>query len=431
MGLFSSEITTLRWSGFSLLFCILAFIFATLYQAFTNTGQAGLSRLIERLPRKEKYLTFWGPRWGVLRATNLLAFTAMDLCLVLSLYQMLSGMPAHVGLKLFLFFAVAIPVLAGTLHTLPRAIAKGYADRITGIFLPVISPLALVTYPLAKPVAVFTRAVQHALIAGSDEDDRPTSEEEIISLVDRATIHDLEDDERQIIKSVFEFGETITREIMTPRVDLDSIEDTETIADTARKIKHSAHSRFPVYHETMDDARGVVHVKDLLKAMQEGKQDNLVSSAVKEVPFVPESMPINDLLQLLRSGNTQMAIVVDEYGGTAGVVTMEDIMEELVGDIQDEYDREGDMFQHLSDGSVILDARQPVDEVNEALGISIPESEDYDSVGGFIFRELGRIPRPGETINGSNFQVTVQTANARQLHNLRILKKEPGTSQDS
>ena len=210
---------------------------------------------------------------------------------------------------------------------------------------------------------------------------------------------------------------------MTPRIDVESLEDTETIASAAARVHDSAHSRFPIYHDSIDEIHGVVHVKDLLRSLSEGKNDSPVSVAAKEIPFVPESMPINDLLNLLRASKTQNAIVVDEYGGTAGLVTMEDVIEELVGEILDEYDADEHGVHRLSDGSAILNARMPVDEVNELLDIHIPESEDYDSAGGYIFHKLGRIPRPGERVEGPDFEVTVQTGNARQLHSLRIAKR--------
>ncbi len=209
---------------------------------------------------------------------------------------------------------------------------------------------------------------------------------------------------------------------MTPRIDAESLEDTLTIEECVSEIKKSSHSRFPIFHETMDHIQGMVHVKDLLRLLSEGKGDGPVIQAVNESTFVPESMPINDLLNLMRTEQIQLAIVVDEYGGTAGLVTIEDIIEELVGEIQDEYDHEEEHIHRLSGGSVILDARTPVDKANKLLDLTIPEKEEYDSIGGYVFHVMGKIPRPGEVLDNDAYTITIQTANSHRLHTVRILK---------
>jgi CBS domain containing-hemolysin-like protein len=212
---------------------------------------------------------------------------------------------------------------------------------------------------------------------------------------------------------------------MIPRVDMEGIEDTETIETGVEHIKDSSYSRFPVYHDSMDDILGIVHVKDLLRLLSEQRGNQRIINVAKPLPFVPESMPINDLLQLMRTEQAQLAIVVDEYGGTAGLVTLEDVIEELVGEIRDEYDSEEKSFQRLSDGSAILQARVLVEDANEALDIHIPTSEEYDSLGGYIFHSLGRVPRPGETVSGRDFCITIQAANVRQIHTIRIQRQQP------
>ncbi|MEM7394987.1 MAG: hemolysin family protein, partial [Verrucomicrobiota bacterium] len=193
-------------------------------------------------------------------------------------------------------------------------------------------------------------------------------------------------------------------------------------------INISPYSRFPVYHETSDHILGIVHIKDLHNRVRQDESAMPITRLLKEVPFVPESMPINDLLKMLRAEQTQMAVVVDEYGGTAGLVTMEDIIEELVGDIQDEHDNEETMVQRLSDDSFVLDAKMPVDEINQLLSLDIPESEEYESVGGYLFQELGRIPRPGEILEKELYSITITQANSHQLQKVRIQKHEVAAS---
>ena len=398
---------------------------ATLSSAFTLVGHIGVLRLVQKYPNKSERLTYWEPRWDTLRFALILTSTATQLgalTFFLAGFEPLAKpLSFHTGillLGLLLLFALVFNIL-------PKALSQHYADRLVADFLPFVGLLSRCVYPLAWPMAKLAELIHSVSSKGSDEEDHPSSEDEIRSLVTHAPVNELQDEEREIIQSVFEFGDTLTREIMTPRVDIEGLEDTETIASCSSKIKSSTHSRFPVFHETVDDIRGLVHVKDLLRLLREGQEQQPVHQAMMKALFVPETMPINDLLGLLRSQQAQLAIVVDEYGGTAGLVTMEDIIEELVGEIRDEYDAAHPTMQHLSDGSTIVDARIPVDEANELLHTSIPEQDDYESVGGFVYHKLGRIPRVGEVIDEDGFQITIQSGNLRKLHRLRILKKEP------
>jgi len=410
--------------SYSLVCLVLGGLFATLFSAYTVTGHVGVSRLKEKAPTgRARLLARWESRWDVLRTSLLLCSIVMEVGFVLFAVRGWAPAPERISLSLAVIVLVTVFIFSVVFNILPRALSQTHADRITLLFLPLAAGLARLLYPAAWPIVQLGHALHLAFMAESERRDRPTPAEEIRSVVDRASTTELEDGERQILQSVLEFRDTITREIMTPRVDIKSLEDTDTIADCVRAVKDSPYSRFPVYHDTLDDVRGVVHVKDMLWHLDDNAGSVPVIQAVKEVPFVTESMPISDLLTLMRSEKAQIAIVVDEYGGTAGLVSIEDIVEELVGEILDEYDPDQKRIQRLSDGSAIVDARLPVDEVNTLLALDIPEDEDYDSIGGFVFHELGRIPRPGELIEGPNYEIMVQTANAHQLHTLRVLEK--------
>jgi CBS domain containing-hemolysin-like protein len=408
----------------SLLCLLLGSVFATLLAAYTLTGRVGVRRLAERYPEAEPRLAYWRTRWDTLRATMMLCSILMQVGVVT--FSVLAAAPSHRGVTLSLAITLLAVTIAFALvfHTIPRALSLTYADKISVASLPMVGLLSRLMLPAAWPLARLSNLLHRLFEEGADEEHAPTPEDEIRSVVNRATTEDLEEEERRIIQSVFELGDKITREVMTPRVDLDSLEDTETVESATLRMKDSAHSRFPVYHETLDDIRGVAHVKDLLRFFGDNKASQPVMRAVKEIPFVPESMPINDLLTLLRAEKSQTAVVVDEYGGTAGLVTMEDVIEEVVGDIHDEYDGEEYRIQRLSDGSIIIDARLPVDKVNDLFDVAVPEDDEYDSVGGYVFHRLGRIPKPGEMVEGPGFQVSIQTANARQIHTLRLRKTD-------
>lgn len=402
---------------------LLGALFATLYSAFHVAEEAGTKRLREKYPRVEKKLAYWETRWGLLRGALLICSMIMQVVAIA--FMVIAFSPGMDG-RPFLF-AVALLMLAYALvltwDLLPRALSESYADRLTILFLPVIGVLTKLLFPLVRPLSGLEKRLRTSIKTGSDEEDRPSPEDEIISVVDQADAEELEEEERELIRSVFEFGETVTREIMTPRVEVESIEMGYTVDEAISRIWESAHSRFPVLKETMDDIQGIVHVKDLLRLSSQHKGHEPLRGVVKKATYVPESMPINDLLKLMRSEHTHLAIVVDEYGGTSGVVTLEDILEELVGDIRDEYDVENETLQRLSDGSIVLEARTPVYKVNKLLDIDIPESEEYESIGGYIFDRLERIPRPGEIVEDRTYAITVQTANARKVHTVRVAKK--------
>lgn len=422
-----------------ILICVLAValgaLFATLRSAFTLTVRAGLLRLASRKPSLKDRLVVWGPRWNLLRSALLIFSMLMEVLAIGIAWYMLGGTSGQLVTALdFAGLFVILLLFTFALEVLPLALSESYADRLTLIFLPAAIGLAVILFPLAWPIAWLEERIRERLIRISDEDDHPTTEDAIRSLVSMPGATSLDEEERDIIRSVFEFGETVTREIMTPRVDVDGVDGQETVRECVQTLKESHYSRFPVFIEDLDDVQGVVHVKDLLRSLSETDGSGLVLKLAKPAPFVPETMPINDLLQLLRSQQSAMAIVVDEYGGMAGLVTIEDIIEELVGDIQDEYDDEEKYIRRLSDGTAIINARVPVYEANEALGILIPESDEYDSVGGYVFAELGRIPRPGEIVTGPGFRITIQAADARTVQTLHVQKvtaPERGTASAS
>ena len=243
-------------------------------------------------------------------------------------------------------------------------------------------------------------------------------EEEIKTLAESGEeTGQIESDERELIHSVFEFADTVAREIMTPRVDLDSMPVRSEPADVVRVIEETGHSRIPLYEETDDDILGVVHAKDLLGAMAQGRSVEL-RRLLRPVLTVPEGKGVRDLLAEMRAARTQMAIIQDEFGGTAGIVTVEDIVEELVGDIVDEYDpEESDVIE--MDGGWLVSGKTHLDELNDRIGSDF-DSEEFDTLGGFVFGQFGRQPQPGEWIDLERFRFTVTEADGRRVGQLRV-----------
>jgi len=256
----------------------------------------------------------------------------------------------------------------------------------------------------------------------------PESEEEEIEDEIRAIVAEgttggvLERDEGEMIESVLKLGDADVAEIMTPRTDMVSVSVTATLEDAIKAATESGHSRLPVYGENRDDIVGVLYVKDLLRHWG-AESPPALKDVIRKPHFIPESREVSGLLEDMQKANAHIAVVLDEYGGTSGLVTVEDIVEEIVGEIKDEYDRRGEpTWTEKGEGILESDARVHVDDINKALGVDLPEAEDYDTVGGLVISLIGRIPRTGEKVNSSGVGFEVLDADARRVKRLRIAR---------
>jgi putative hemolysin len=404
--------------AYSLIALLVAGLLASIFDSLKYTGDVGLPRLVERAGRRTKHLETWKDRWNLLCKTARLLLTLCAMATFILFYLAFRESTAPMLIGALILFSMIYMLVA---RIIPHVLSESYADRISLAALPVIGPLALLLYLLVWPLQrVEDRLLSHAMSA-SDGEDRPSTEDEVISLLEDTDEQDLEEEEREIIRSVFEFGDTVAREIMTPRIDISGIRDSLTVHECIDLVKESRHSRFPIFHENIDDVVGMIHVKDLLRLVAAGEGETSISQLVKRIDFVPETMPLNDLLQLMKSSRSQMVLVVDEYGGTEGLVTMEDVIEELVGEIEDEYDLEEKDFHRRPDGSVMVKARMPIYELNEVLASKLPESEEYDSLGGYVYSALGRIPKTGEKLEAPGYSLRIHSATQRQIQIIHMI----------
>jgi len=234
----------------------------------------------------------------------------------------------------------------------------------------------------------------------------------------------IEQDEREMLYSVLEFGDTTAREVMTPRVDVGLIDDESSLEEALQFFNETGFSRIPVYHEKVDNIIGVLNVKDVFSSMFAGKKNVSIRDLMYDPFFVPESKKIDDLLKELQLRKVQIAIVLDEYSSFVGIVTVENILEELVGDILDEFDREEPEIQKISDGVYLVDAKVWVEELNDELSLSLPVSESYESLGGLIIERLGHIPHPGESvyIQESHISLVVTQMLSRRIVKVKLIQ---------
>ncbi len=411
----------IEYFTYSLFTLALNCLFASVFTSLRFTGDAGVPRLMDRDGRKVKLLEFWQYRWNLLCKTARLLLTLTAIGTFVLFYLALHDCQTWF-MALGLFFLSLIYMLVA--RVIPYVLSESYADRVSLAALPVIGTFTLGMYVFVWPLQFIEDRLLSQAMLTSDDEDRPSTEDEIKSLIEETDTEELEEEEREIIRSVFEFGETVAREIMTPRIAISGIKDSLTVSECIEQIKESRHSRFPVYHENIDDIIGMIHVKDLLKLLSENEGESSIGALAKKIEYIPETMPLNDLLQLMKRSRLQMVLVVDEYGGTEGLVTMEDVIEELVGEIEDEYDLKENGLQRRPDGSILVKARMPIYELNEELDAKLPESDEYDSLGGFISSELGYIPKPGETLDVAGYTLRIQSATHRNIQIVQLLPLE-------
>ena len=228
-----------------------------------------------------------------------------------------------------------------------------------------------------------------------------------------------------MIHEVIDMGDTIAREVMVPRVDMTAMEDTSTLTEVLAVMRRTGYSRIPIFHESVDRIVGIAHIKDIISPiLDEGRASDPVAGHVRSADFVPDTKDIIPLLSEMQSSHDQMVIVVDEYGGTAGVITIEDIVEEVVGEIEDEFDPDNKYLTKLSDCEWLVDGRFSIDDAIE-LGWPIEDSEEYETIAGFVLELADKVPHPGDVIEKDDYQFRVQSMRGRRLSMLRVVAPEP------
>jgi CBS domain containing-hemolysin-like protein len=307
----------------------------------------------------------------------------------------------------------------------PKTVAVKYADRLSLSLARPLAAVIAVLSPLLWLLSALGSIVVRPLGGRVNLTSPLVTEEEIRELVKVGEEEGvIQEDEREMIHSIFEFGDTVAREVMVPRIDMVCVADTDTIGAALRVIRTEQHSRLPVYHGTIDQVVGIVHVKDLLTALQDGREEAPVKETARPAYFIPESKPLDSLLRELRRRKTQMAIVVDEYGGTAGLVTTEDLLEEIVGPILDEYDVEEKLLEVVNESVALIDGRASLEEVNDALKLDLPVGE-VDTVGGFIYSLLGHVPAQGESVTYDGVELFVERLEGHRVARVRLTKRVP------
>lgn len=295
----------------------------------------------------------------------------------------------------------------------PRSVGRAHPDELLRATAPLVHFLRVLLGPIANALV----ALGNRVTPGRARLSTFTSEDQLLSMVDEATELDvLEEDDRELIHSVFEFNDTVVREVMVPRTDMVTIDSDATVGAAMGLFLSKGNSRVPVLDGEVDDVTGILYLRDVARLFYErpvNAEDLTVGELARPALFVPESKKVDDLLRQMQLESNHLAMVVDEYGGIAGLVTLEDLIEELVGDISDEYDRDMPLVEDLGDSRYRVSARLPVDELGELFNLEL-DDDDVDSVGGLLAKTLGRLPVAGSVASTSGLILTAERTEGRR-----------------
>jgi putative hemolysin len=313
----------------------------------------------------------------------------------------------------------------------PKTIAIRNADRMALITAPYIDLLSVILQPIIQFLS-WVSSPFVGLFGAKMPRQGPFLTREEIRLLLAISEKDvgIEEEEREMISSIFEFGSTVAREVITPRPDMVCIDAGEKIEKAINLMIDSGHSRIPVYDGNLDNIIGVIYAKELLKVASNGIGAHNLRDFIRPVLVIPESKKVHELLHEMQAMRTHIAIIVDEYGTTRGLISIEDLMEEIVGEIHDEFEKEEKNFEQLDMNTWIVDARQGIFDVNKELGIKIPEGE-YDTLSGFVFSLLGKLPIVGDEVKYDDIAISVERIHKRRITRVKIVKTPKMEKEDA
>jgi putative hemolysin len=378
--------------------------------ALEDEGRKGAARLARMLEHPEQTIN------SVLLLLLVSQLTSASL-IGIQLEKHLGPYGVLVGLvvQIVLFFAIG--------EVAPKTYAIQHTERAALMVTPFL--YAVTNFPPLRALSRSLIGLANVLLPGRGLKEGPfVTEEDLRTMADVAANEDaIENEERRLIHSIFEFGDTVVREVMTPRPDMVAIEMDAMVEEAIEQAISKGFSRLPVYEDTTDNIVGLVYLKDLVRRARAGRGSETLRRSIRAAVFVPEQKRVAELLHEMQERQFHMAIVVDEHGGTAGLVTLEDLLEEIVGEITDEYDVEEPHVEHLSDGDLVVAGRVSMSALSEELGVELPD-EEWDTVGGLVFNLLGHVPVEGETVRLQGLEFRTEQVQGRRIAKVRIHRVE-------
>jgi len=403
------DIEYLKWAGFFLSF-LAAFLFSLFHLSLSSHSKISLSRFLEE--KDKKYRTNILEAFdeiktavGFLRIIFLIAF----LVYLFTVFSRLRFWPLWM-------FLISLGIYFVFFDSLPRLLNALNTKRILSLFLPSYGLVRILAYPLL--------AIARIKTSGEEQEElREASDEEIQAFIEEAQEEGIiETEERGLLKSVVEFGDTVVREIMTPRVDMTAVKKDSTIESLRKLVIKEKHSRVLVYKDMVDNVEGIVIAKDLLEYADDKLKNSSIEPLIRPVYYVPESMKVAELLKELQKRKQKLAVVVDEHGGVSGLVTIEDLVEEIVGEIQDEYDREEVQITKRGPSDYIVSGDAEVEEIEELFDLEFTEG-NYVTIGGLITHHFRRLPDIGEKLQIQGLSLEILEVDQKTIKKLRITKQ--------
>jgi len=358
------------------------------------------------------------------------AFLAPILLLVLFCQLVAATLVGVVAAQIFGPIGVAVATAFEVIvifvfsEAVPKQWAVRHSDRAALLAAPLVT--TLVRFPPTRVVSGALIGLARLITPGSrgTKVEADVTESELLAFADVAALDEaIESDERVLIHSIIEFGDTVVREVMVPRPDVVAVEDSVETGVVLERAIEAGFSRIPVFNESLDDVVGVAFTKDLIRAVRSGKEKAPVREVSRPANYVPETKRVAPLMREMQAGQFHLAVVIDEYGGTAGVVTLEDLIEELVGEIVDEFDVDEPLIVPLGGGQFRVSSKLAVDEVNELLGAELP-SGDWDSIGGLVLAVIGHVPAEGESVEVNGHLLVAERMQGRRIGSVRIQRLE-------
>lgn len=399
---------------------ILQGFFAGYETGFVSTNHIRIQHLAseEKDPRASRLLAHIH-RPGPMLTTLLIGTNICVVAGTLAVTGELAALDVPARFHELIATVVVTPLFLVFAEIIPKSVFRAHPNRLSLALLPLINIFYAVLQPLAAPITWLTRLLL-LVVGGKEENISPlmTTLEDVRVLIDESAHHGtILPEEQKMIHSVFDLQSQQAKEIMKPRIDITAVSDMATRAELLAAFEDSGRTRIPIYHETIDEIRGVAVAHDVLLDDEPENQD--IERFIREVMHVPDTMKVDDLFAALKRTKQHIAIVTDEYGGTDGIITIEDILEEIFGEIQDEHDREESPIQQIGPRAYVVDARMPLYEVSEAIGIEI-EDEEVDTVGGWVMRMAGRIPAQGEAVRAPGLSMTVLDGGVNYIAKIRL-----------
>lgn len=403
---------------------LLSAFFSASETAFISFGKHHFQKIAEKNDKKAKRLAFWFENPNRILVTalvgnNIVNITASVMAATLS-YKYFNRIPTALitGVMTFLILIFG--------EIIPKSLAKGHSETVAYFFSVPIRFFCIVLTPIVKALLIISRFLVR-IFGGTMESIIPVLTEEDLKAMIIAGEEEgiIEEEELNMIDSIFELGDKMVKEIMTPRMKMVTVHEDSMLNDVFNIIAREGFSRVPVYKDNIDRITGIIYIKDIIALGMHGREHGgaKVGNFMRQPYFVPESKKVADLIRELQEKKMQMAIVVDEYGGTAGLVTMEDLVEEIVGEISDEYKKDTKELHVMPDGCFMISGSMEIEKANEEVGLKIPQGE-FETVAGFVLDRFGKFPQKGESFVYSGHQFTIHEADTKKVRLVKIRKLE-------